>query len=45
MYLFPGLEAREVLDFGLHHEPLLKLKLPYAWDELEKALYFQEGNN
>jgi len=45
MYLFPGLEAREVLDFGLHHEPLLKLKLPYAWNALEKALYFQEGNN
>jgi|TARA_R100001530_G_scaffold2356_3_gene3960 Holliday junction resolvase len=40
MYLFSGNEAREVLDHGIKHRPLLKLKTPYEWKQLEKALYF-----
>jgi len=40
MYLFPGEEAREVLDSGLKHGPRLKLKLPYDWELLQQTLFF-----
>ena len=39
MYLFSGMEAREVLDYGLKHEPILMLEAPYAWEEIQGVLF------
>ena len=39
MYLFSGMDAREVLDDGLKHPPLLKLKVPYDWGKLQEELF------
>ena len=39
MYLFSGMEAREVLDYGLKHEPILMLEAPYAWEKIQGVLF------
>jgi|TARA_R100001163_G_C5057478_1_gene193991 Holliday junction resolvase len=45
IYLFSGMEAREVLDNGLKHEPLLKLKAPYDWSKLQEELFNEDRSN
>ena len=39
MYLFSGMEDREVVDYGLKHEPILMLEAPYAWEEIQGVLF------
>ena len=39
LYLFSGLDAREVRDQGLKHPSLLELSAPYDWNALRNILF------
>ena len=43
IYLYPGKDAREVMDEGLRRAPLLCLQKPYDWEALQTTLVNTEG--